>query len=150
MIRKKLLSVISAAVLGMGGAAVAQTQIRPSVEKLPVPPGATREQLHHGDRVFHGEAARGQCSVCHGVDAKGTANGNDLTTGFFVWGDGSMRMIRASIQHNMRVAPGMDGDLKEDDVEAVAVYLWALSKSNRCPTTPPKPGETVRTDCPLP
>jgi cytochrome c len=54
-------------------------RIRPSADALLVPSGFSREQVLHGDRVFHGEAANGQCSVCHGEDGKGTPNGNDLT-----------------------------------------------------------------------
>ena len=30
--------------------------------------------------------------------------------------------------HNMAVAPGMDGDLKPADVDAVAAYTWALGR----------------------
>jgi hypothetical protein len=59
-------------------------QIRPSAHALPVPTGSSREQILHGDRVFHGEAADGQYSVCHGIDGKGTPNGNNLTAGMFV------------------------------------------------------------------
>jgi len=103
-------------------------QIRPLVDALPVPTGFSREQILHGDRVFHGEAANGQCSVCHGVDAKGTANGNDLTAGMFVWSDGSVKELKRTILHNMAVAPGMDGDLKPADVEAVSAYVWAISR----------------------
>lgn len=102
-------------------------QIRPAASELPVPSGFSREQVEHGDRVFHGEAANGQCSVCHGIDGKGTPNGNDLTAGMFVWSDGSVRELKRTIMHNMAVAPGMDGDLKPADVEAVSVYVWAIS-----------------------
>lgn len=59
-------------------------QMRPSADTLPVPAGFSREQILRGDRVFHGEAANGQCSVCHGVDGKGTPNGNDLTARWHV------------------------------------------------------------------
>ncbi|MGW1422429.1 c-type cytochrome [Bradyrhizobium manausense] len=101
--------------------------IRPPAANLPVPAGYTRDDILHGDRVFHGEAANGQCSVCHGVDGKGTPNGNDLTAGMFVWSDGSVRELKRTILHNMAVAPGMDGDLKPEDVDAVAAYVWAIS-----------------------
>ncbi|MBR0835241.1 cytochrome c [Bradyrhizobium manausense] len=101
--------------------------MRPPAATLPVPAGYTRDDILHGDRVFHGEAANGQCSVCHGVDGKGTPNGNDLTAGMFVWSDGSVRELKRTILHNMAVAPGMDGDLKPEDVDAVAAYVWAIS-----------------------
>lgn len=104
-----------------------RNQIRPPAETLPVPMGFNREHILHGDRVFHGEAANGQCSVCHGIDGKGTPNGNDLTAGMFVWSDGSVKELKRTILHNMAVAPGMDGDLKPADVDAVAAYVWAIS-----------------------
>ena len=101
--------------------------IRPAADTLPVPAGFSREQVLHGDRVFHGEAANGQCSVCHATDGKGTPNGNDLTAGMFVWSDGSVRELKRTILHNMKVAPGVDGDLEPADVDAVSVYVWAIS-----------------------
>jgi mono/diheme cytochrome c family protein len=103
-------------------------QIRPPADALPVPAGFNRDQVVHGDRVFHGEAANGQCGVCHGVDGKGTANGNDLTAGMFIWSDGSVKELKRSILHNMAVAPGRDGDLEPADVDAVAAYVWAISR----------------------
>ena len=103
-------------------------QLRPPADALPVPAGFNRDQILHGDRVFHGEAANGQCSACHGVDGKGTANGNDLTAGMFIWSDGSVRELKRSILHNMAVAPGRDGDLEPADVDAVAAYVWAISR----------------------
>jgi mono/diheme cytochrome c family protein len=102
-------------------------QIRPAAEALPVPAGFSREQILHGDRVFHGEAANGQCSVCHAIDGKGTPNGNDLTAGMFVWSDGSVKELKRTILHNMAVAPGRDGDLEPADVDAVSAYVWAIS-----------------------
>ena len=99
---------------------------RPDAATLPVPPGATREQVVLGDRIFHGEAANGKCAECHGADAKGTANGNDLTLGMWIWGDGSQRAIRDTVRHNMTMAPGMDGNLTPADVEAVVAYVWAI------------------------
>jgi len=104
-----------------------RNQVRPAAETLPVPRGFSREQIVLGDRVFHGEAANGQCSVCHGIDGKGTANGNDLTAGMFVWSDGSVRELKRTLLHNMVVAPGRDGDLEPADVDAVAAYVWAIS-----------------------
>ena len=104
---------------------------RPPADSLPVPLGATREQVILGDRIFHGEVADGQCFVCHGMDAKGTANGNDLTNGLFIWGDGSLPAIRRTILHNMEIAPRMDGGLTAADADAVAAYVWAISRQNQ-------------------
>jgi|SRR5271166_143481 len=104
---------------------------RPSAQSLPVPPGGTREQVALGDRIFHGEAAGGKCSECHGRDAKGSPTGNDLTTGMWIWGDGGVRAIKATIAHNMEMAPGMDGQLSAADVDAVAAYVWALGHEKK-------------------
>ncbi|MGO9546867.1 MAG: c-type cytochrome [Rhodomicrobium sp.] len=100
---------------------------RPPADALPVPPGYTKEQVLLGDRIFHGEAASGQCSYCHGWDAKGTPTGNDLTSGLFLWGDGSVKAIRRTITHNNAIAPGVDGELTPADIDAVAAYVWSIS-----------------------
>jgi mono/diheme cytochrome c family protein len=94
---------------------------------LPVPLGATQAQVLLGERIFHGQAAAGKCSQCHGNNAKGTPTGSDLTTGMWIWGDGSVHDIKATILHNMKAAPNMDGQLAPADVDAVAAYVWAIS-----------------------
>jgi len=53
----------------------------------------------------------------------------------FVWSDGSVKELKHTILHNMTVAPGRDGDLTSDDVDAVAVYVWSISH----PTDRPLP-----------
>lgn len=95
-----------------------------------MPLGFTREQIVLGDRIFHGEAAGGRCAICHGLDAKGTPNGSDLTTGMYIWADGSVGGIKRTIMHNMSIAPGMDGNFQSADVDAVAAYVWALGRQN--------------------
>jgi hypothetical protein len=41
--------------------------------------------------------------------------------------DGSVKELKRTILHNMAVAPGMDGDLKPADIDAVSAYVWAIS-----------------------
>lgn len=118
-------ALITAALLAMAGPAAADG-VRPPVDSLPVPLGATRAQVALGDRIFHGEAAGGRCSECHGVDAKGTGNGNDLTVGMWIWGDGSLHDLKRTVLHNMAIQPGMDGNLTPSDVDAVIAYVWAI------------------------
>ncbi|WP_375777342.1 c-type cytochrome [Bradyrhizobium sp. ma5] len=103
---------------------------RPDVASLPVSVDATLEQVVLGDRIFHGEAANGTCFQCHGHDAKGTSNGNDLTVGSLIWGD-SLAMIKKTIRNNIALAPGRDGDLTDGDVDAVAAYVWSLVHQDR-------------------
>src|ERR1700744_1890595 len=107
-----------------------RTQIRPSAETLPVPAGFSRAQILHGDRVFHGEESHGQCSVGHATDGKGTPDGNDLTTGMFIWSDGSVKELKRTILHNMAVAPCIDGDWRPEDVDSVSAYVWAISRQS--------------------
>ncbi len=116
--------ILAVAVLGLSPVSAAASS---GPLALRVPPGATLEQVQLGERIFHGQAAGGKCSQCHGGDAKGTANGNDLTTGLWIWGEGTVHDIKATILHNMIAAPNMDGQLTPSDVDAVADYVWSIS-----------------------
>jgi glucose/arabinose dehydrogenase/mono/diheme cytochrome c family protein len=101
---------------------------------LPIPPGSTAAQVALGARVFHGEVAGGTCAGCHGSNARGTPVGPDLTTGKWVWGDGSLASITHVIDDgvpdpkNFRSAmpPKGGAELSSADVGAVAAYVWAL------------------------
>jgi glucose/arabinose dehydrogenase/mono/diheme cytochrome c family protein len=112
---------------------------RQQLAALMPPPGATKAQLALGERVFQGEAAGGTCSGCHGPDAKGTPVGPDLTSGSFLWGDGSLaslrRVIAQGVPHPKRytgVMPPKGGaELSSQDVAAVADYVWAISHNGK-------------------
>ena len=101
---------------------------------LPLPPGATREQLVLGDRIFHGEARDGTCSGCHGSDAGGTSVGPPLNNGIWVQSDGSLpsiaHIVDAGVSHPRNytgVMPPKGGaQLSDADVAAVAAYVWAV------------------------
>ncbi|MDB5394566.1 MAG: glucose dehydrogenase [Rhodospirillales bacterium] len=106
---------------------------------LPTPPGATKEQVALGDRIFHGEASDGTCSGCHGSDGKGTSVGPDLTRGTWLWGDGSLKAITETIAKGVPtpkrytgVMPPMGGaQLSPSDVAAVAAYVWAIGHDGK-------------------
>jgi glucose/arabinose dehydrogenase/cytochrome c5 len=97
---------------------------------LPVPPGATAEQVAAGDKLFHGQT----CTGCHGADAKGSPVGPDLTTGKYLWGDGSLASIRKAIQDGVAMPkqyrqpmPAMGGaQLSPDQLRDVSAYVWAV------------------------
>jgi glucose/arabinose dehydrogenase/mono/diheme cytochrome c family protein len=101
---------------------------------LPVPPGATRDQVALGDRVFHG-AAGGTCEGCHGSNAKGTPLGPDLSSGKWLWGDGSLasitRIITDGVPNPKEYRSGMPpmggAQLSSPQVAATAAYIWALN-----------------------
>lgn len=101
---------------------------------LPVPPGATAEQVALGGRIFNGEEKGGTCSGCHGLNGGGGAMGSNLTTGEWLWGDGSLAAIEAIIRKGVDTPkrgsgamPPLGGvDLDDADVKAVTAYVWAL------------------------
>ncbi len=106
------------------------------IAALPIPPGATEDQVARGARVFHGEVDAGTCAGCHGANAKGTSMGPDLTSPKWIWGDGSLSAIKDIVSKgvpNPKIYPGAmpakgGADLSAADVDAVAAYVWALSR----------------------
>ena len=107
---------------------------RPLLASLPLPPGSSSAQLALGERVFHGEAAGGTCAGCHASDGKGSEVGPDLTSGQWLWGDGSVKAIASTIRTGVTKPKGTSGAmpplggaaLSPADVDAVAAYVWAL------------------------
>jgi len=105
---------------------------------LPIPPGASPRQVALGDRIFHGQARGGTCAGCHGTDGKGTTTGSDLTSGKWLWGDGSVQAITQTIAEGVPqpkdhtgVMPPMGGArLSQTDLTAVADYVWAIGHRN--------------------
>jgi glucose/arabinose dehydrogenase/mono/diheme cytochrome c family protein len=105
-----------------------------SAAVLPVPPGSSPQQVALGARVFEGQVGGATCAGCHGSDGKGSGIGADLTAGKWLWSDGSLSGIQQTIttgvphpkEHN-GVMPPMGGvQLSQDDLKAVAAYVWAL------------------------
>jgi mono/diheme cytochrome c family protein len=105
---------------------------------LPVPPGGSPDQVALGDRIFHGQADGGTCSGCHSSDGKGSSVGSDLTSGKWLWGDGSVAAITHTIdngvpkakEHSGAMPPMGGAQLSQADVAAVADYVWALGHQN--------------------
>jgi len=102
---------------------------------LPVPPGATKEMVALGNRIFHGEVGGAACVGCHGSDGTGSPLGPNLTDSAWLWSDGSYAAIEQTItngvphpQKFIGAMPPMGGAaLTKDQVAAVAAYVWALS-----------------------
>jgi glucose/arabinose dehydrogenase len=101
---------------------------------LPVPPGATKDQLALGDRIFHGQAAGGTCSGCHGSDARGGPQAPSLVSGHSFVSDGSLAGITETIRigvprphdYEVPMPPKGGAPLTDADVAAVAAYVWAI------------------------
>ena len=110
-------------------AGAAGESVRPPESPLAVPPGSTRAQVAAGDKLFHAST----CTGCHGGDAKGTPLGPDLTSGKWLWGDGSPASIGATItkgvpapkQFRSPMPPMGGAQLSAADVSALSAYVWA-------------------------
>jgi glucose/arabinose dehydrogenase/mono/diheme cytochrome c family protein len=111
--------------------------IRPAAG-LPIPPGGSPDQVALGDGIFHGRVGSGTCSGCHGGNGTGSSVGSDLTSGKWLWGDGSVQSIIRTIddgipkpkEHTGAMPPKGGADLTPEQVTAVADYVWALAHKN--------------------
>ncbi|WP_158810197.1 PQQ-dependent sugar dehydrogenase [Beijerinckia sp. L45] len=127
-----------AAVATASGEALPPEGIHPDagreIGNLPVPAGATKQDIALGDQIFHGEVDGGTCGGCHGSDAKGGPIGPDLTAGKWLWSDGSLDGLKTTIasgvpepKEHPGAMPPMGGlDLSPRDLNAVASYVWAV------------------------
>jgi mono/diheme cytochrome c family protein len=103
---------------------------------LTPPPGATKDQVALGDRIFHGEAANGTCGGCHGSDGRGSPVGADLVEGKWLWSDGSLDGISKTISTGVAkpktvggaMPPNGGTSLEPDQLKAVAAYVYAISR----------------------
>ena len=79
------------------------------------------------------------CSGCHGADAKGSTPGPDLTSGTWLWGDGSLASIKDVISKGVpspkryrSPMPPMGGaQLSADDLAAVSAFVWAVGHKSK-------------------
>lgn len=112
---------------------------RRAAADLPLPQGATREQVALGERVFHGEEGGATCGGCHGSNAKGSPIGADLTSSKWLWSDGSLNGIEQTIangvpepkEHSGAMPPMGGVQLSDTDLKAVAAYAWAVGHQTR-------------------
>jgi len=110
-----------------------------TVAALPIPPGASPDQVALGNRIFHGQVGGAPCAGCHSADGKGSAIGADLTSGHWQWSDGSPKGIAQTIERgvpkpkdHIGAMPPMGGaQLSQADVAAVADYVWALAHTSK-------------------
>ncbi len=102
-----------------------------------VPPGATKATVALGNRIFHGETGAA-CTGCHGADGSGSTLGPNLTSGKWLWSDGSLSGIAATITRGVAEPkqyrapmPALGGaQLSPDQVNALAAYVWSLSHTH--------------------
>jgi glucose/arabinose dehydrogenase/mono/diheme cytochrome c family protein len=102
---------------------------------LSVPAGATQEMVALGDRIYHGQVGGASCTGCHGSTGSGTPLGPDLTDKKWLWSDGSWAGIAKTItdgvmqpkEYRSPMPPMGGAQLTDDQVKAVAAYVWSLS-----------------------
>lgn len=126
-----------------GAAAASDAALPPEAAQdeagLPVPPGATPEQVALGMEIFHGKAAGATCAGCHGANGIGTPVGPNLKSGTWLWGDGSVQTLTETIrrgvpqpkQHPGAMPPFGGVPLSDGDLDAVVSYVWALGHAQK-------------------
>ncbi|HEY4215499.1 MAG TPA: cytochrome c [Gemmatimonadaceae bacterium] len=122
-----------------GTATTATTTTTTTVATGGMPAGVTMAMVAAGDSIFHARS----CKNCHGMDAKGGANGPDLTTasklqhvdGSF---DSFVRLITNGVPltdikdpSHTRPMPARGGPrpapMTDDEVREAAAYVYSLS-----------------------
>lgn len=98
-----------------------------------LPPGVTREVVARGKSLFNGA---GLCMACHGPTGKGMT-GPDLTDATLLHYDGSyeelIKVVTSGIDDRQsktgQIMPAKGGSaMSDEDVRAVAAYVWTLRK----------------------
>jgi mono/diheme cytochrome c family protein len=101
---------------------------------VPVPDGATRDMVMLGDRIYHGKEGGAACAGCHGANATGSPQGPSLSSGKWLWSDGSfvgiLKVINEGVPQPKQYRspmPAMGGSqLTPDQASALAAYIWGL------------------------
>jgi mono/diheme cytochrome c family protein len=95
-----------------------------------LPAGVTPQLVARGRTLYQGQT----CVGCHGSDGRGSMAGGALTGPEWLWSDGSVDGIAATITRGVDkprkasgAMPAMGGAaLTPDDVRAIAAYVWTL------------------------
>jgi mono/diheme cytochrome c family protein len=104
----------------------------------PLPAGVTAEVIAKGKELFQGS---GLCMACHGMDGKGSV-GPDLTDTLWLHHKGTYEEILAQVIRGIpgeesksgAVMPPRGGSaLSDDEIRAVAAYVWSLSRRPSSP-----------------
>jgi mono/diheme cytochrome c family protein len=98
-----------------------------------LPAGVTPAMVEAGAGIY---AGGGGCMTCHGVEGAGTPIGPVLSDGEWLHGDGSFDFLVQVItdgvmqpaQFGVPMLPKGGTQISDDDVRAVAAYVWTLSR----------------------
>lgn len=101
-----------------------------------LPDGVTPQMVSRGEQIFRGA---GFCYTCHGQDGRGVAQlGADLGDDEWTHADGSYEGIVERIRVGVTaeassvgvpMPPRGGGRLSDEQVRAVAAFVWVLSRS---------------------
>lgn len=104
----------------------------PARAQSQLPQGVTQGLIDKGNGIFHKD---GLCYACHGADAKGMV-GPNLTDDVWIHSKGSYDEIVAQVikgvtkeesKSGVVMPPKGGSSISDDDVKAVAAYVWSLS-----------------------
>jgi mono/diheme cytochrome c family protein len=99
------------------------------------PAAVTPAAIAQGDSIFH---SKGNCYACHGANAEG-AVGPNLTDAEWIHSDGSYDAIVKQIttgvpkeesKSGIPMPPKGGSTITDDEVKAVAAYVYSLSHKN--------------------
>jgi mono/diheme cytochrome c family protein len=138
-IRISLFALVAAAACSSQAAssATASPQPQAAMAVAALPAGVTNAMVALGDSIFH----KASCQRCHGMDAKGTDRGPDLTDATWAQISGSypeiVKVITEGVPKDkikmpgapfaMRPKGGVNPPLTDDQVNAVAAYVYTIS-----------------------
>jgi mono/diheme cytochrome c family protein len=103
-----------------------------------LPAGVTPEMVTQGKAIF---TKTGLCFACHGATGQGAVCPN-LTADPWIHGDGSYSFIVSTVttgvtkeqsKSGVVMPPKGGSSISEDDVKAVAAYVWTLSRGKTQP-----------------
>ncbi len=103
-------------------------------QQAELPEGVTMEMVNQGKEIY---AGAGLCYACHGGDGAGMPGlGANVTDDEWLHGDGSFESLVASVTDGVPaeksssgtpMPPRGGGSITDDQVQAVAAYVWTLS-----------------------
>ncbi len=103
-----------------------------------LPEGVTAKMVSDGSTLFSGQ---GICVACHGPQGKGIPNlGTDLTDAEWTHSDGSYSGILETIRQGVTADKSTSGvamppkggsNLNDDQLKAVAAYVWSLVRAKK-------------------
>ena len=111
----------------------AQTPASVGASDLELPDGVTAAMLAQGKTIFEGP---GTCFACHGVTGEGTPIAPNLTDDAWLNVDGSyeqlVEIIDTGVQETKEfpglMMPRGGSGMSDEDLTAVAAYVWSLSR----------------------